>query len=585
MLRLRRVYLLRAELKFAPTEAQRLLALTVAIGVLCGLAAVAFHLTIHFFEAHLIERALDAPGRSSLAWLMLVPTLGGLVCGLLLQYVVPNARGSGIPQVKVAFANGGFIRARDALGKFLIGSLQIGSGASLGREGPTVQICAGIANSLGRSVGVSNQSQRRLIPVGVAAGIAAAFNAPIAAVTFTIEEVVGNLDQTVLSGVIVAAALAAVIERSVLGEQAVFDVPQSYGLPHASSLLVYALLGLAAALVSVAFTDSLLAVRARFRALNRAPAWMRPALGSIVTGLSIIAALWLFDTRGVNGGGYETLSRALHGELSARIMIALCGLKLLATVFSYSSGGAGGIFAPSLFIGGMLGGSMAVLDRVVLGHGDTPAGAFALVGMGAVFSGVIRAPITSVLIIIEMTRGYSLILPLMIANMSAYALARHFRPRPIYEALLAQDGIELPSASAGVGLEGRTISEAINRSGPFHEFVLATAAPEIARVAHASSKQHVFPVVDAEKHLLGIVTPDELRLLDSEPDLLPVVAALDLMRPAVSVRPEDDLRTVLEVMLQHSIREVPVTDRAGRFVGFVDEAAVAQAFVKAQPRP
>jgi CIC family chloride channel protein len=233
----------------------------------------------------------------------------------------------------------------------------------------------------------------------------------------------------------------------------------------------------------------------------------------------------------------------------------------------------------------MLGGSMAVLDRVVLGHGDTPAGAFALVGMGAVFSGVIRAPITSVLIIIEMTRGYSLILPLMIANMSAYALARHFRPRPIFEALLAQDGIELPSASAGVGLEGRTISEAINRSGPFHEFVLATAAPEIARVAHASSKQHVFPVVDAEKHLLGIVTPDELRLLDSEPDLLPVVAALDLMRPAVSVRPEDDLRTVLEVMLQHSIREVPVTDRAGRFVGFVDEAAVAQAFVKAQPRP
>jgi CIC family chloride channel protein len=580
LLSLRRVFWLRSVLKFAPTESQRLFALTVLIGVLCGLAAVAFHLTIHFFEAHLIDRALSAQGRSWIAWTIAVPALGGIVCGLALQYVVPNARGSGIPQVKVAFSRGEIVRARDAFGKFVLGSVQIGSGASLGREGPTVQICAGIASALGRLAGVSVKSQRRLLPVGVAAGIAAAFNAPIAAVTFTIEEVVGNLDQAVLSGVIVAAALAAVIERSVLGEQAIFAVPASYGLPHASSLLVYALLGIAAALVSVAFTESLLGLRAWFRSLSRIPPWARPAMGGGVTGALAVAAFYGIKTYGVTGGGYTTLGQALTGQLAAGTMLALCIVKLVATAFSYSSGGAGGIFAPSLFMGGMLGGSAALLDGVILGHHDEPAGAFALVGMGAVFSGVIRAPITSVLIIIEMTRCYGLILPLMIANMTAYALARHFKPKAIYEALLEQDGIELPHAAGSDTLEGRTIEAAVNKVGPFREFAIATTAPEIARVAHSSTGQQVFPVLDGEKRLLGIVTPDELRLLDAEPDLLPVVAAWDLMRPPVSVQPADDVRTVLEVMLRNGLREVPVTDAGGHFVGFIDETAIAKTYLK-----
>lgn len=576
LLSLRRVYLLRSLLRFAPTESQRLFALTMVVGAMCGLAAVAFHLTIHFFEAHLIERALDAPGHSWMAWTLIAPTLGGVLCGVLLQYVVPNARGSGIPQVKVAFSRGELIRARDALGKFFVGSLQIGSGASLGREGPTVQICAGIASWLGRLAGGSAKSRRRLLPVGVAAGIAAAFNAPIAAVTFTIEEVVGNLDQTVLSGVIVAAALAAVIERSVLGEQAVFMMPDRYGELHASSLLIYALLGLAAAAVSVLFTDSLLRLRAGFRNLERIPPWARPGIGGALTGALAVLGIVLLQTRGVNGGGYETLAEALTGQLATRTMLALCALKLAATAFSYSSGGAGGIFAPSLFMGGMLGGSVAVLDHVLLGHQNQGAGAFALVGMGAVFAGVVRAPITSVLIIIEMTRGYSLILPLMIANMTSYALAKHFRPHAIYEALLQQDGIELESSKASDALEGRSIAAVVNTTGPFHRFVLATAAPEINEVARAGRSQNVFPVVDGEDHLLGIVTPEDLRILDDEPDLLPVVAAWDLMRAPVSVKPRDDVRTVLEVMLANRLREVPVTDESGRFIGFVDEVALAK---------
>lgn len=584
LLSLRRLYLLRLELRFAPTEAQRLFALTVGIGAVCGFAAVAFHKSIHWLESHLIDRAMSAQGNAWMLWTIAVPTLGGLVCGLALEYVVPNARGSGIPQVKVAFTRSTEIRLRDALGKFFVGALQIGSGGSLGREGPTVQICAGIASSLGRVFRLSKTNIRRLLPVGAAAGVAAAFNAPIAAVTFTIEEIVGNLDQTVLSGVIVAAALAAVIERSLLGEQAVLQVPDTYGLAHASSLLVYAVLGVMAAAASVAFSESLLALRRKFRGMKRVPVWARPALGAFCTGVLAVLALRFVGTRGVTGGGYETLGEALAGKLEIRVMAALCLFKIAATVCSYSSGGAGGIFAPSLFIGGMLGGVVAVLDVTALGHTDSHAGAFALVGMGAAFSGIVRAPITSVLIIIEMTREYSLILPLMIANMTAYALAKSWRPRSIYEALLEQDGIELPTARAGATLEGRVIAGMFDPSAPFQSFLPAMRGPEILRTSHSSATQRVFPVLDGMGRLLGVVTPEELRLLDSEPDLAPVVTASDLMRGPISVRANDDLQAALAVMLTNGVREVPILDESGRVLGLLNDTAIADAYLRRSER-
>lgn len=442
-------------------EQNRLFILTAIIGGVCGAAAVAFHLVIGGLEHLLIDRALGAQGWWQVPAIVLTPVVGALICGLLLEYVVPNARGSGIPQVKVVYAiKQGRVRLRDAFGKFWISALQIGTGSSLGREGPTVHICAGIATSLGRLFALSPQNTRRLVPVGSAAGIAAAFNAPIAAVTFTIEELVGGLDETVLSGVVVAAAVAAVIERTVLGEHAVF-ASGDYGLTHTSSLLVYVLLGVAAAGVSHLFVRMLLRVRLEFRQ-SRIPAWGRPAVGALVTGAFAAVTLTFLHTRGITGGGYHTLSQALAGNVPALVMFALCATKTVATVFSYSSGGSGGIFAPSLFIGGMLGGAFSLLDSYGLGHSDTQAGAFALVGMGAVFAGVIRAPITSFLIIFEMTDGYGLILPLMIANSIAYLFARRWQKKPIYEALLEQDGIDLPhQASAASTLSAFQVQDAM----------------------------------------------------------------------------------------------------------------------------
>ncbi|MEP7119408.1 MAG: chloride channel protein [Byssovorax sp.] len=580
VLRLRRTYFLRAQSRFAPTEAQRLFVLTLIIGVLCGLVAVAFHLTIQLLEHLLIDRAVAAPGKWWIGWTIVTPTIGGLVCGVLLHYVVPNARGSGVPQVKVAFAvKSGRVRARDSIGKFFISSIQLGSGASLGREGPTVQICAGVSSLLGRLVGVSPKGLRRLLPVGVAAGIAAAFNAPIAAVTFTIEEVIGNLDQSLLTGVIIAAALAAVIERSVLGEHPVFSVPQDYGLHHASSLLIYALIGLASAVVSVAFTDSLINLRGWFKR-SRIPGWGRPAIGGAATGLLAVVALGTMQVQGVTGGGYGMLGQALTGNIGVRVMLVLCLMKVVATVFSYSSGGAGGIFAPALFIGGMLGGALGALDHVLLGHLGEPVGAFALVGMGAVFAGIIRAPMTSVLIIIEMTGSYSLILPLMIANMTSYILARRFRPLPIYEALLEQDGIHLNDRSVMDALEGLRVSEIVDLVGPFSTFSPAQGGDAVSKATGGNPGLDVYPVIDGARRLCGIITTDELKILASDPQLLLLFTASDLMRPGVSVGLDDDVHSALAAMVEHGVRQVPVIDPDGRFVGFIDEAAVAKAYLR-----
>jgi CIC family chloride channel protein len=379
----------------------------------------------------------------------------------------------------------------------------------------------------------------------------------------------------VLSGVIVAAALAAVIERSLMGENAVFSVPESYGLRHASSLLLYAGIGLAAAVASTVFTESLLKLRARMRRVSAVPRWAHPSIGGAVTGALAVVGMLTLHTEGVAGGGYATLGQALNGHLVWWVLLGLSALKLIATVASYSTGGAGGIFAPTLFIGGTLGGAIGVLDTTWFGHTDQPMGAFALVGMGAMFAGVVRAPMTSVLIIIEMTHGYSLILPLMIANMTAYVLARRYRPQPIYEALLEQDGVKL-GHSAEAGDPRRVISFLGNTQ--LMALSPAMSAAEVLLRCSAAKGRQVYPVVDAGRRLLGIVTPDELAILTSSEELLPLATASDLMRAPISVRADDHLGVVVERMLASGLREIPVLDDGGRLLGCVDDQTLATAY-------
>lgn len=570
--------LLRLSLWVVPSENQRVFVLALVSGVLCGLAAVMFHLSIIGTESRVINQALHSSGQKRIWLTILIPTIGGLLSGVLLQFAVPGARGSGIPQVKVAYAvKGGRVSFTDAIGKFVIGVLQIGTGSSLGREGPTVQICAGVSSALGGSAALSKGNLKRLLPVGAAAGIAAAFNAPIAAVTFTIEEVVGDLDQSVLAWIVVAAAIAAAIERSVLGEHPVFTITKHYGLEHGSSLLVYALMGLVAALVSLAFTESLLGLRLRFEKLA-IPNWAKPGVGGLITGILALAAVQWLGTSGVTGGGYDTLTQALSGSLALRVLLVLCVFKLVATVFCYSSGGAGGIFAPALFIGGMVGGAFGYLDQAIFHHAGNEVGAFALVGMGAVFAGIIRAPITSVLIIFEMTGSYDLILPLMISNMTAYALARYFRPVPIYEALLAQDNIHLPHKGGRVShaLEQLRVRGAMTKNPVTLDVadLVDVAIQKISALSHSS-----YPVIDEEGRFHGFVTEARLRRTAAEKGGSKPIKQLVMRSPHVF--PDYPLVRAAVRMQQTDSRQLAVLDRDKRLVGLLTMSDIVRAHAKA----
>jgi CIC family chloride channel protein len=391
--------------------------------------------------------------------------------------------------------------------------------------------------------------------VGAAAGVAAAFNAPIAAVTFTVEEIVGALDQTVLSGVVVAAALAAVIEHTLLGSHPIFTLYRSVSLQHLSALPLYALLGVLAGFTALAFNRSLLGLRAAFRRAHILPDWAKPAAGGLATGACAVAGLALVRTGGIAGGGYTELAQALNGALPLTALLVLGVLKFGATLFSYSSGGAGGVFAPSLFIGAMLGGAVGSLDHLILGQDEI--GEFALVGMGAVFAGVVRAPITSVLIIFEMTGGYGLVLPLMIANTTAYLLAKKFDPSGLYDALLEQDGVQLLHGSAATHqLDGLRVEQAMT-------YQVATVDSELTALEALAAVEHhpfaAYPVLDARGRCLGLINLARLRRVIAEGGAARRVTELSRLKEYVY--PHDPLIRAVVRMNAIGTRQLPVVSK------------------------
>jgi chloride channel protein, CIC family len=422
--------------KLQPREDQIVLVLTLVIGALTGLAVVAFIL--------LTERAgmrLYPPGGAR--WRrLLFPIVGSLSMGYLLFRYFPNARGSGVPQTKAAlYAGEGRIRLRTVLGKFFCTSATLASGIPLGREGPSVQVGAGIASLLGRLVGLRPERVKALLPIGAAAAIAAAFNTPLAAVVFALEEIVGDLQAPLVGYVVLASATSWGVLRLMLGNSPLFKVPQ-YQLVHPAEFAIYAVLGVAGGLVSAAFTKLLLGMRERFLRLPQKTVWFQPVAGGLLVGL-----LGLFVPQAL-GVGYVYVGYALNGNMAVELMALLVVLKLIAVTTSYASGNAGGIFGPALFIGAMLGGTAGtVAHHLFPAHTATP-GAYALVGMGAAFAGIVRAPMTSVLMIFEMTQDYAVIVPLMIANLVSFFISSRIQKQPIYEALAIQDGVHLPSAAS-----------------------------------------------------------------------------------------------------------------------------------------
>ena len=555
------------------TENQKIFLLTLIIGCLCGLAAVCFHLLLDFFQDHIIYRAAAIP-RWWIPLLLLIPAIGGLVSGAGLYFYAPRARGSGIPQVKTAYyLEGGRIPARVIWSKALLSAFNIGTGASLGREGPTVQICAAIASVLGRMFAISRKRLQSLIPVGAAAGLAAAFNTPIAAVTFTLEEILGQASSRPLGSIVIAAVIAAVIERAILGEHALFNVPP-YRLNSAIELIFYAVLGLLAGIAAAVFNESLLRLRAFFKKQTVVPQWATPGVGGFMLGIVGIVALYFTGSASTFGVGYGQLGIALQTSLPLKILLVLGIAKLFGTVISYSSGSSGGIFGPSLYIGGMLGGAVGLGAQYLLGAEVQP-GAFALVGMGAVFAGIVRAPVTSIIIIFEMTNNYSIILPLMIANISSYLFATKLSPTPIYDALLLQDGIHLPheqrhvlkqllvSAAMTEGVEVLSAAEAVGQA-----FKRLEASPDFF---------HAYPVVDETQRMVGICTFNDLKRglsAGKASQSLRAVAA----RNVETIYSHQTLDRALVKMGKRGVAQLPVVDRndQGKVIGMITMEDIAK---------
>ena len=433
--------------KLQQREDQVFLVLALVIGALTGLAVVAFILLTQREGIRLYPAGSDRWRR------VLFPVVGSLGIGYLLFRYFPNARGSGVPQTKAAlFAREGRITLRTVLGKFFCTSATLASGIPLGREGPSVQVGAGIASVLGRFLGLRPEKVKALIPVGAAAAIAAAFNTPLAAVLFALEEIVGDLHAPVLGSVVLASATSWAVLRMLLGNHPLFKVPQ-YELVHPLEFAIYALLGLAGGLVSVAFTKLLLDMRERFLHFPQTTVWFQPVAGGLVVGLMG----WFVPQ--VLGVGYSYVGDVLNGRMAFKLMVLLVVLKVLAVTTSYASGNAGGIFGPALFIGAMLGGALGTVAHHLLPAYTATPGAYALVGMGAVFAGIIRAPMTSVVMIFEMTQDYAVIVPLMIANLVSFFISSRFQRQPIYAALAVQDGIHLPAAESRHGHGQRQVTK------------------------------------------------------------------------------------------------------------------------------
>ena len=436
-------------------ETQRFLLLSILIGVFAGLLVVCFHIAIALLGAYSIG-AITARFRYGR---LAAPALGALVSALLVMKVFRAAQGSGVNLTKAAlYVFDGHVPGSTILGKFLACSISIGSGNSLGPEDPALQMGAGVASLLGRIFDLKRDSMRLIAPVGAAAGIAAAFNTPIAGVLFVMEEVVAGWNAGVVGSILLSAVSAVVVTRWFLGSEPLFRVP-SFELTHPSELAVYALVGIAGGVLSALFVKLVEWLRAKLEELPPWSRYVQPVVAGLIVGA---VGLWLPQ---IMGAGYDGIDNALHDQFMWRTLLILGAAKMLVTLFCFSTGIPGGMFAPTLFTGAMIGGGLGGLAHHYWPFPTSPASAYVLVGMGTFFAGVFRAPMTSIFMVFEVSASYMIILPVIVANTVAYFVSRQLHPVPFFTMLARQEGFDLPSAEERRAVTILRIEDAM-RGGP-----------------------------------------------------------------------------------------------------------------------
>ena len=513
----------------------------------------------------LLEMALAAP-----FWVkVLIPAAGGLIVGLIISFVAQEAKGHGVPEVIEAVAlRDGRMSSRMVLGDAFASATCIGSGGSAGVHGPIVLIGSAIGSGIGRVAKMAGGRLRTLVACGAAGGIAATFNAPMAGALFSLEIILSEFTALEFIPIVVSSVIATALSRHYLGNFPAFEVPP-YDLLHYSELFLYLILGVFAGVVAYSFIRLLYGVGDLFDHL-KLPNFSKPAIGG-----AIIGCIGIFFPE-IFGVGYESVTRVLRGETVGTILIWLLAAKILATSVTLGSGGSGGIFAPTLFMGAVLGGAFGQFAQTLFPQTTASPGAYALVGMGAVFAGTTRAPITAMLIIFEMTANYRIILPLMFACTISLVISALLSRESIYTLKLVRRGVNIYGGKELNVLKGLKVSQVML---PVIEQVSPSASlTEVVSRIMGSSHSHLF-VVGNENRILGHISLENLRPILNEYDTLgDVVIASDLMDSKIPVvNPEESLDMVIQLFGKLNLNEIPVVDK-GQLVGTVWGSDVIEAY-------
>jgi len=556
-------FLRRAHDALRQTEQIYMVVIAVVIGLLGGLCAVGFRELIGLLNRlawHQSQYTIDGLSDLPFWWKILTPAAGGLIVGLITYRFAREARGHGVPEVMEAVAlRGGRIRPRVVFAKMLASGVCIGSGGSVGREGPIVQIGSALGSAIGQWLKVDQRRLRTLVGCGASAGIAATFNAPIAGALFAVEIIVGDFGVSQFSPIVISSVTGTVVSQYFLGDFPAFEVPQ-YSLVHAGELFAYAGLGLLAGLAALAFMRTLYAMEDAFESTRIFPPF-QALLGGLLIG---VIGLWFPHVFGV---GYEAINEALHGNMIWHFMLLLVVFKILSVSITIGSGGSGGIFAPSLFIGAMLGGAFGTVVHSIWPASTAGPGAYALVGMGAVVAAGTHAPITAILIIFELTGDYAIILPLMISCIIATLLATRLQTASIYTLKLLRRGIDIDKGKDVNVLQSVPVRDAMRA-----EIVTITPDTQLVRllsrfIEHPGSTLFV---TEDDGTLVGIVTADHMRpIMGEATSLETLVIAEDVMSVSdfPTVSPDDSLAHVMKCLGSYR-GEVAVMEE-GRLVGAI----------------
>jgi CIC family chloride channel protein len=556
--------------RWQPPETGVLIGTAIIVGLGGGLGAVVFRWLINGFTYISFEVMRDWLSFMGPAYVIIVPAIGGLLVGPMIYFFAREAKGHGVPEVMEAIAlRGGRIRPVVVIVKSLASSLCIGSGGSVGREGPIVQIGSALGSTLGQTLKLSDERIRNLVACGAAAGIAATFNAPIAGVIFALEVILGEFSVGYFSTVVISSVTASVVGRIAFGNIPAFVIPK-YSLVSPWELLLYVLLGVLAGLVALLFVRTLYWFEDIFDAW-RFPEYIKPVVGGLFVG-----AIGFYFPQ-VFGVGYESMGDALLGKMLLGTMALMILIKILATSLTIGSGGSGGVFAPSLFIGAMVGGVFGTVVHQMLPGITAASGAYALVGMAAVFAGAAHAPITAIIILFEMTNDYRIILPLMLATVVSVLLAQRLRRESIYTLKLARRGVRLEHGHDVDVMQGVLVSEAMTTNVDTVDADLALV--DLDRAFH-ETHHHGFPVLDTDGGLFGVVTVQDLERAKERGPIEGLFVRDIATRSLLVAYPEEPVWAALKRLGTRDVGRLPVVDRQNpkRLVGTIRRHDIVRAY-------